>query len=172
MIMVVRMLTVASIVLAFPPSTLRAAPSPELQSVFGFCKAHTTVDYLPDKGFGSSDDSGFPPELLAIKADKWRCLNGQVFVCSDSADGDQCARKSDDRHPRIVAEVCHDLDNSEYVPFYAGHPYRYDWACRGGKAVIIKTYPLDGRGFFQKAWARLVMKNGVVSPTKAPEILR
>ena len=47
MIMVVRMLTVALIVLASFPSTLRAAPSPGLQSVFGFCKARITVDFPP-----------------------------------------------------------------------------------------------------------------------------
>ncbi len=168
----VRMLIVAAVVLVLSPSTLRAAPSPALQSVFGFCTAHVTVDYPPAKGFGASGGGGFPPELLAIKADKWRCLNGQVLVCSDSADGDQCARKSDDRHPRIVDEACHDLDNSEDIPFYASHPYRYDWACRGGKAVIIKTYPLDRRGFFQKAWARLIIRNGLILPTEAPEILR
>ncbi len=172
MMMVVRMLTVASLVLAFCPSALRAAPSPALQSVFGFCKAHMTVDHPPGQGFGSPDNGGVPPELLAINADTWRCLDGKVLVCADSADGDQCARKSDDRHPRIVEEACHDLGNSKDVPFSAGHPYRYDWACRGGKAVIIKIYALDRRGFFQKAWAPLVIKDGVVLPTEAPEILR
>jgi hypothetical protein len=172
MIMVVRMLGVASLVLACSPSTVRAAPSPALQSVLGFCKAHMTVDFPPEKGFGSPEGGGVPPELLVINADTWRCLDGQVLVCADSADGDQCARKADDRHPRIVAEVCHDLGSSDDVPFYAGHPYRYDWACRGGKAVIIKTYPLDRRGFFQNAWARLVVRDGVVSPKEAPEVVR
>ncbi len=172
MIRAVRMLIVVSIVLASSPSSLRAAPSPELNRVFGFCKAHGTVDDPPDQGFGSADDGGVPPELVAIGATKWRCLDGQVLICADSADGDQCARKSGDRHPRIVAEACQTLGNSAYVPFYADHPYRYDWACRGGKAVLIKTYRLDRRGFFRKAWVRLVMNHGVVVPTKVPGILR
>jgi hypothetical protein len=175
MISAPRMLAVASILSAFLPSTLQAAPPPppKFQSIVSFCKTQGTVDYPPAKGFGSPNDHGVPPELVAIGADKWRCLDGQVLVCLDSNDGDQCGRKADDRHPRIVAEVCRDAGNGEDVPFYAGHPYRYDWVCRGGKPVIVKTYPLDRRGFFQQAWARLVVRNGVVvSPREAPEILR
>ena len=169
----VRMLAVASIVSASSPSALNAAPPPHFRSIVGFCKAHTTVDHPPDQGFGSPDEGGIPPELLAIDANRWRCLDGQVLVCSDTADGDQCARKLDDRHPRIVAEVCRDARTSADVPFYAGHPYRYDWACRDGRTVITKAYPLDRRGFFQNAWAPLVVRNGVVvSPKQAPEVLR
>jgi hypothetical protein len=174
MISAPRMLALASILSALLPSTSHAAPPPpKVPSIVSFCTTHGTVDYPPAKGFGSADDGGVPPEVAAIGADKWRCLDGQVLVCLDSTDGDQCARKADDRLPRIVAQVCRDARSGEDVPFYASHPYRYDWVCRGGKAVIVKTYPLDRRGFFEKAWARLVVRNGVVvSPRTAPEILR
>jgi hypothetical protein len=143
-----------------------------LQSVLSFCRAHRTIDYPPDKGFGSPEDDGVPPELVDMNVRKWRCMDGQVFICSDTADGDQCSRKSDNHQPRVVAEACKMLRNSPWVPFWAGHPYRYDWAGSGGKPVLIKTYPLDRRGFFLDAWARLVVKNGVVSPTSAPDVLR
>jgi hypothetical protein len=169
------MLAVASILSSFVPSNLLASPAPaaKLSSVVSFCKVHRTVDYPPDKGFGSPRDHGIPPELVAIGADKWRCLDGQVLVCLDSHDGDQCARKADDRHPPIVAEACRETPDSDYVPFYASHPYRYDWKCRGGEPIVTKAYPLDRRGFFQKAWARLVVRDGVVvSPREAPEIVR
>lgn len=175
MISSARMLAIASILSSLLPSSLLASPAPKAKprTIVSFCKMHGTVDDPPAKGFGSPHDHGVPPELLAVGADKWRCLDGQVLVCLDSHDGDQCARKLDDRHPRIVAEACREAGDSDYVPFYASHPYRYDWKCRGGKPVVVKTYPLDRRGFFQRAWARLVVRNGVVvAPTEAPEILR
>ena len=59
------------------------------------------------------------------------------------------------------------------MPFYVGHPYRYDWRCRGGKPIVREAYPLDRRGFFLKAWAPLIVRNGkVVSPKEAPAIIR
>jgi len=159
------------------PSSPHAAPTglsqPKFQNIGSFCKGHGTVDYPPDKGFGDPENQNLPPLLLQIDATKWRCLDGRVLVCADSADGDQCARKADVRNPRIVAEICRDGHEGEEVPFYVGHPYRYDWICRGGKAVILRAYPLDRRGFFLKAWAPLFVKNGVVvSPKESPGILR
>ena len=94
---------------AFPPPAHAAAESPaplKLDSIIGYCKAHRTVDYPWDKGFGDSLHRDIPVELSALDANMWRCQDGQVLVCSDSADGDQCARKGIDRHPKIVTEVC------------------------------------------------------------------
>ena len=172
MIIAVRMLPVVSIVSALSTSPVHATTSSALQSVLTFCKANRTVDYPPDKGFGLPEDNGVPPEFVDMNVGKWRCMDGQVFICSDTADGDQCSRKSDNRHPRVVAEACQVNRDSSSVPSFAGHPYQYDWACRGGKPVLIKTYPLDRRGFFLEAWAPLIVKNGVISPTGAPDVLR
>jgi hypothetical protein len=170
-----RMLALAAVLWWLLPSAVAAAPGAAARpgGVVGFCKAHGTVDYPPAKGLGARHGRGVPPELAAVGADKWRCLDGQVLVCRDSADGDQCARKADDPRPPIVAEACREAGDSDHVPFYAGHPYRYDWACRGGRPVITKAYALDRRGFFRKAWARLVVRKGVVvAPRQAPDILR
>jgi hypothetical protein len=156
------------------PRAETARPArPKFLSIVSFCKVHGTVDYPPEKGFGDPENENLPPLLSQTDANRWRCLDGKVLVCADSADGDQCARKADDRHPAIVAEVCRDGHEGEEVPFYAGHPYRYDWVCRHGRAVIVRSYPLDRRGFFLKAWAPLVVKNGVVvSPKESPGIVR
>jgi hypothetical protein len=172
-----RTLAVAVILSSAVPHSLHAAPprpsAPKFQNIVSFCETHGTVDYPPEKGFGDPENQYVPPLLSQIGATNWRCLDGRVLVCADSADGDQCARKADDRNPAIVAEVCRDSAEGEQVPFYAGHPYRYDWVCRHGKAVIVRTYPLDRRGFFLKAWAPLVVKDGVVvSPKEAPGIVR
>jgi len=171
------MLAVAVVLSSSLPSSLHAAPtshSPaKLQNIVSFCETRGTVDFPPEKGFGDPENQYVPPLVSQIDANKWRCLDGKVLVCTDSADGDQCARKADDRLPKIVAEACRDGAEGEEVPFYVGHPYRYDWICRHGKAVIVRTYPLDRRGFFLKAWAPLVVEHGVVvSPQEAPDIVR
>jgi hypothetical protein len=105
----------SNLLTVFPPLALGAAESPaplKLESIVGYCKAHRTVDYLGDEGFGDRLHRDIPLELSAIDANMWRCKDGQVLVCSESADGDQCARKSIDRHPKIVTQVCKDQSNA------------------------------------------------------------
>lgn len=177
MIKALRMAAVAAILSMGLPSAVRATPkpppAPRFQSIVGFCAAQGTVDHPPERGFGPPAEGGVPPELTAIGANKWRCMEKEVLVCADSADGDQCSVKSADRNPPSLIAECRGAPNSREISFASGHFSQFDWACRGGKPVITRTYPLDRRGFFEKAWARLVVKNGVVvSPKQAPEILR
>ena len=148
-------------------------PPPKFQSIVAFCAARGAVDHPPEKGFGPPADGGAPPELTAMGANKWRCLDKEVLVCADSADGDQCSIKDANRLPPSLVGECKGQPNSHQISFAAGHFSAFDWKCRGGKPVIARSYPLDSRGFFAKAWAKLVVKNGVVvAPKEAPDILR
>jgi hypothetical protein len=165
----------AACLLAAAPANAQTSrqSSLTLTRMVRFCKARGTVDHPPTAGFGSPDDGGVPPELAAMSADRWRCLNGQVLVCADSADGDQCGRKDASRHPPTLIEECRGAPDDRQISFAAGHFSRFDWTCRGGAPVIARAHRLDQRGFFQKAWARLVIRRGrVVSPAAAPDLIR
>ena len=75
--------------------------------------------------------------------------------------------------PRIVVQTCRDMGNVDEVPFFAEHPYSRSWRCRSGRPVLIRIFRLDRRGFFQQAWARLVVRQGrIIAPQQAPDIIR
>lgn len=175
MIGAVRGLEVASFLFVVLLSQVQAQPQPHPPkplNIVGYCKAHGTVDYPPNVGFGASD-GGLPPELVAVEANKWRCLDGKVLVCADTADGDQCGRKDANRNPPTLIEECRGAPDGKTLSFAASHFSRFDWACKGGRPVILRSYELDRRSFFRKAWARLVVSHGVViSPKTPPAILR
>jgi hypothetical protein len=140
--------------------------------VVAFCTAHPTVDSPDRLFFGRRYSPGAVPRQLA-KLDaplKWRCMDRQVWVCGDSADGDWCSRKDPSRTPsRLLREACHDEPDKASFSFAEEHYSAFDWRCQGGRPVIVRGYPVDRRGFFTASWTPLVVRRGVVvGPTELP----
>ena len=70
------------------PGTGRAAvpeePTLPLTALVQFCTQHPTVDDPQRAGA----PAGRPSTFLDMNVTAWRCLDGNVLICSDSADGD------------------------------------------------------------------------------------
>jgi hypothetical protein len=95
-------------------------------------------------------------------------MNGQVFICSDSADGDWCSRKNASRKASLkLRQACREEPDKASFNFAEVHYSAFDWRCENGKPVIIKSYPLDPRGFFKTSWVPLLVRQGVIiGPTE------
>lgn len=145
------------------------AASPSQGDVVAFCKANPSLD-VPGRLFG--DKSGeTPPQIAKLGGPlQWRCMNGQVLVCQDSADGDWCSRKDARRTPSaLLRQACREDPDKASFNFAEAHYSAFDWRCKGGRPVIIQSYPLDSRGFFKASWTPLIVRRGVVvGPTDLP----
>jgi len=160
---------------AWAVATARAEPAAAARQgdVVAFCRAHPTADFPGRLFLGPSYKPGDVPAQLA-KLDglvQWRCMDGQVWVCGDSADGDWCAKKDPSRRPSsILQQACRDDPEAASLDFAVEHYSAFDWRCKGGIPVIIQSYPLDRRGFFKASWTKLVMGHGIVTgPSELPE---
>lgn len=126
-----------------------------------FCKAH------PDM-----DKPGPLPAQIARLDDQllWRCMDGQVLVCSDSADGDWCSKKDARRMPSaMLTQACRDEPQKASFDFAEEHYSAFDWRCANGVPVIARSYAMDHRQFFKASWTRLIVRNGIVTgPTEFP----
>ena len=154
-------LTVCAVVAEAKAATPHAAPR---HDAVAFCRAHGTLDYPERTFFGPNYKYGMLPQPLEdTYATKWRCMDGEVFVCQDSASGDWCSKKDPSREPSAgIKAFCADNPGSDAVTdaldiYSASH-----WRCNGREPVIGETWALDKRGFMQKMWPRLVIRNGVV----------
>jgi hypothetical protein len=97
-------------------------------------------------------------------ATDWRCMDGEVFVCVNSASGDWCSKKDPSRKPSAnIEEFCADNPGSDYVTDVIETYLVSHWRCNGRKPVIDETWALDKRGFMQKMWPRLMIRNGVAA---------
>jgi len=154
---------------AAAPARADPATSARPGGVIAFCEAHPTLDF-PGRQFG--DKSGETPPQIAKLGDplQWRCMDGRVWVCEDSADGDWCSRKDASRKPSaLLRQACRENPNKASFNFAEAHYSAFDWRCKGARPVIIQTYPLDGRGFFKASWTPLVVRRGVITgPTDLP----
>jgi hypothetical protein len=149
-------------------STASEAAVPS-RDIIGFCRQHRDLDQPGRTYFGSAYRRGMLPEQVeATGATDWRCMGGKVFLCLNSADGGACTKKDPSRTPRaIIREVCREEPGTEYVPTYAASYSSSTWRCEGTAPKILKTFPLDRRGFLQATWVEYVVRDGaVVSPTE------
>ena len=140
--------------------------------VLAFCRAQRDVDFPGRLFFGGDYVPGALPRQIS-KLDetlRWRCRDGKVLVCSDSADGDWCSKKDASREPsRLLRQACREEPNKASLNFAEEHYSAFDWRCRNGVPVIARSYALDRRGFFKASWAPLVVRRGVVlGPTDFP----
>ena len=147
------------------------AATPRHGDVVAFCRAHRSVDFPDRLFFGPGYTPGATPQQLS-KLDgplRWRCMEGRVWVCSDSADGDWCSKKDVSRRPSSLRQACHEDPERASLSFAEEHYSAFDWRCKGGTPVIIKSYLLDRHGFFKASWTPLVIERGVViGPTELP----
>jgi hypothetical protein len=165
-----RLWIVAAFTLAMgSASRIEAAPLTQTRDIVAFCKAHGTLDHPQTSFFGKGDGADPVPEQVARVdgANQWRCLDGQVLLCSDSADGDWCGQKDQSRKAsRALRAQCAATPGAADVPFAVGHYSAFDWRCNGRTPVIKRGYPLDRRGFFKQSWAPYVVRRGVVIEPK------
>jgi hypothetical protein len=149
-----------------------AAPAPRQADVVAFCQAHPTVDFPGPLFFGSGYKPGALPRPIAKLDDGllWRCMDGRVLVCSDSADGDWCSRKDASRTPSPqLRQACREEPDKDSFSFAEEHYSAFDWRCKKGVPVILQSYALDGRGFFKTPWAPVIIRRGaIVGPTDFP----
>jgi hypothetical protein len=159
---------------AWTVTTAMAEPAATARhgDVVAFCKAHRSVDFPGRLFFGPGYTPGAIPQQLS-KLDgplQWRCLEGRVWVCLDSADGDWCSKKDVSRRPSpLLRQACREDPERVSLSFAEEHYSAFDWRCKGGTPVIIQSYPLDQHGFFKASWTPLVVRRGVViGPTELP----
>jgi hypothetical protein len=134
------------------------------QDVAGFCRGQGTMDYPEKTFFGTNYRDGMLPKPVQdTSATNWRCMDGEVFVCMNSASGDWCSRKDPSRKPSAdIADFCADSPGSDYVTGALESYSASIWRCNGRKPGIVETWALDNRGFMRKMWLRMVIRNGVV----------
>lgn len=138
-----------------------AAPPYDLA---GFCRMHRTPDYPQRTFFGPNYKYGMLPKPLQdTDVTDWRCMDGDVFVCQNSASGDWCSKQDPSREPSAdIKEFCSDNPDSDGVADALEMCSASHWRCHGREPVIDETWALDQRGFMRKMWPGLVLRNGVV----------
>lgn len=148
-----------------------ASPAWAAGDVAAFCRFHPDLDHPAEAYFGRDYREGaLPGQVEATGASDWRCMDGAVLLCSNSADGTTCARPDPSRVPsRVMRDVCRDGPGQDFIPTYAAGQSSSVWRCHGREPVIIHTVRLDRRGYMVGAWVRLVVRNGVtIAPRGAP----
>ena len=112
-----------------------APPARAAGDIVAFCKSHGTLDY-PDKTYfaGQYKPGMVPRQVAAVEATNWRCANGRVLLCQNSADGDSCAKKDPSRIPSDdIRESCVVNDMvARAVSAYSAST----WDCKNKRAVI------------------------------------
>jgi len=146
--------------IAFPAmSAAVAAP----QSIAAFCVAHPDLDFPGRTFYGATHKQGVPREVAAVQATNWRCMNGEVYVCAGGASGSACEKMDPSRKPsKEIRETCEDNPGQNFVATAIIGNSSSTWRCQGRTAEIIKTVPLDARGFMTGTWAPLFDARGQV----------
>lgn len=135
-----------------------ASAEPDIVS---FCRAHPTLDY-PNTVY-SGKAHAVPEQVTATGATNWRCMDGQVLMCLNSADGGACSPKDPGTKPNpVIRQICLAQPGLDFIPTYASGYSASTWRCNAHVPAIIHSVPLDKRGFMQGAWTHYVIKDGVV----------
>lgn len=140
-----------------------AAPAPN--SLAAFCKANPNLDFPNRAFFGPKRKRGaLPEEVAAVGATAWRCMDGEVYVCVGGAAGSACWKMDPSREPsREIRETCEDNPGQNFVAIAVIGNSSSTWRCQGRTAEIIKTVPLDKRGFMKETWAPLFNDRGTLN---------
>lgn len=146
--------------IALPVSSAVAAP----RSVAAVCKAHQDLDF-PDPTFYAPKGKGdLPKEVAAAAATNWRCLDSKVYVCNGGASGSACWKMNPSREPsKEIRETCEDSPGQSFVAIAVIGNSSSTWRCQGPTARIIKTVPLDARGFMKRTWFPLFDAHGTIN---------
>ena len=149
---------------------LAATDGASFRDPFAYCAAVGTADRpdarwtgpkLPDTILNGLVSLGLvmpnvPPEMSRHAT--WRCMDGEVWVCSYGANI-PCDEKADtSREPGIgMQRFCQQKPSSDFIPAYVtGRATIYAWRCEEGEAVVERelTQP-DARGFLSSPWHQL-----------------
>jgi hypothetical protein len=152
--------------------TARADAEPRAQSrdIVAFCRTHRDLDHPDEIFFEAQYKPGMlPKQVQDVEADKWRCMDGKVFMCSDSADGDSCSKKDPNPLPsQTIKEICAERPGSDFVERAATAYSSSTWRCNGQEPAIIQTYSLDKRGFMNEMWVLYIARTGPVTKPHEP----
>jgi len=165
------------------PAQPEPGPTPEIpvaeerryRDPFAYCRAVGTVDApdarwigpaLPQQVRDGLVDLGLvagdAPASIRLNA-AWRCLDGELLVCSFGANI-PCREKADTRRAPTAAmrEWCAEHPESEFIPMAAtGHATVFEWACRKGEPVVERQIvEPDARGFLSNVWYPLDSDEG------------
>jgi hypothetical protein len=139
---------------AHPHASARSGP-------VAYCRAHPTVDHPRIRDSGGMEDNSYAQVIGAAGADNWRCMDGRVLVCNGGASGSGCYKLNPSLKPnKDIRDTCADRPNLDFVAMATTVYSSSTWRCRGKTPVIIKTYPLDKRGFLKATWRPLIGADG------------
>jgi hypothetical protein len=139
---------------SFTSLNAHAGPSP--RSLAAFCKVHPNLDYGPKRM-----RRALPKTLADFGVIYWRCMDGKVYVCAAGASGSGCQKMNPSRKPSdAVRETCEGNPGQSFVAIAVIGNSSSTWRCDGPTPEIIKTVPLDKRGFIKETWAQLFDERG------------
>jgi len=150
-----------AISLAIPAGGAASTPN----SLRAFCKANPNVDFPARASLGpKGKQRALPEKVAAIGATAWRCMEGKVYVCAGGAAGSACWKMNPSHKPsRAIRETCEGNPGQEFVAMAVIGNSSSTWRCEGRTAKIIKTVPLDARGFMKETWVPLFDARGKVN---------
>jgi hypothetical protein len=151
--------TVMSVAL---PGSRAAAATPK--SIAAFCMANPDLDFPNRTFYGLKREGGVPKEVAAVEATNWRCMDSKVYVCAGGASASACGKMDPSRSPsREIRQTCEDNPGQSFVAIAVIGNSSSTWRCQGRTAKIIKTVPLDVRGFIRATWVPLFDARGKVN---------
>ena len=155
-------------------TTLKSLPLDRYTDPFAYCKAIVNNDGSLEGGMNDSDGRYVGPEPPSEVAKAlgdgagpytWRCMNGRVLACFVGASGRGCrkagvfpAGTTSVTQMSAIRKFCARNPNSEYVPNNVNYSAS-DWKCAGDTPVVVKSYPVDERGFIQGNWVTVLPLN-------------
>lgn len=145
--------------IALPASNAGAAP----KTIAEFCRVHPDLDF-PDRVSNEwKREEGLPKEVAAVGATNWRCMGSKVYVCMDGTSGRACWKMDPSLRPsREIQETCQDNPGQDFVAIAVIGNSSSTWRCEGRAPTIIKTVPLDPRGFMKGTWSPLFDARGTI----------
>lgn len=128
-------------------------------AVTAFCQKNPTVDFPSHVLHGTK--IRLPDRLKQAGVTNWRCMDGRAYVCAGGAAGSACWKMDPSREPsQDIRETCEENPGQDFVAMAVIGNSASTWRCEGPAATIIKTVPLDARGFMKGAWLPLFDAHG------------
>jgi hypothetical protein len=149
----------------------RAGAASPLDPLATFCKTHPNVDFPTRTVVGRKLTEGGRRTLTAVQATNWRCMNGRVYACSRGASGSGCLKMNPSREASDeIRETCKGNPGQTFIAIAVIGNSSSTWRCDGQTPVIIKTVPLDQRGFMKQTWFPLFDSRGKLNANTEPEV--
>ncbi len=132
-----------------------------VSAVVAYCKAHPNVDNPSIRDRDGMEDNSSAHDITEAGGNVWRCQSGKVLVCDGGASGSACYKLSPSLKPnKDIIDTCKATPELDFVAMATTVYSSSTWRCHLGKPVIIKTYPLDKRGYLKGTWAPLTDAKG------------